>query len=1046
MAHAPLSHKGLWHSFTTTDGLASLQVEYVAQDASGYLWFGTWDGGVSRFDGQRFETFTTRDGLAGNRVYAIHLDRSGRLWLGARDGGLTWHDGTRFHRLLIDEVQSVTCIFEEEDGKLWFCGENTLGYYDGRHYTDLAATFAADIGYPVPTECWGIARDRAGIIWLAFVDLVRCDGALETGAARSDAAPAAPRFRSCGDLLLSPHYALAAHDDGGIWLGGTGGIGRYDGEAFQPAPVDITGTVRSIQRDREGRTWFCYSGGGGVVCHDGARYLHWTTADGLAYDWVNTVCQDREGLYWFATWGGGISCFDPNVQIWREKDGLPQNEAHGLLADAEGRVWVGYASYNASLDKSIACWDGDELSLLGEHFANCRAIHQTPEGDLFFGGHELMRYDGDTFALVEHFVGSGIADIAADAEGRLYMGHSDPSFAAGNALAIAQITRFDGRCFQTIFSEEGKMWFNAAVGYWDGELFFALATFFPETADGFRRLATDGKITSYTTADGLVDNRVSDFHKDRHGTLWIATLGGLSAFDGQRFRNFTIADGLPNNHVRCIYESRSGDLFFGTDSGGVRYDGNHFQTIHLPGIASVNRIVEDHSGALWFATHSGIVRYRPGTTRPSVRIREIAADQIYQDVETVEVSTTTQQVTIAFGGMSFRTPMCDLLYAHRLRGRDSDWQPPTRQTFAHYQDLPPGEYTFQVVAIDRDLNHSPPAEVLLRVVPDPLLAALTEALSTGSSSEEFVGQSPALLKVQAHIAEVAPTDLTVLIQGETGTGKGLAARTLHQFSARKSGPFIQINCGAIPRELVESELFGHEKGAFTGATTQRLGKVELARGGTLFLDEVGDLPLEAQVKILRLLEDGTFDRVGSDHPLQADIRLVAATNRDLEQMIDAGSFRRDLYYRLRVFPVHLPALRERQEDIPLLTRYIATRYAQHLNRSLPAIAPAALTHLTAYDWPGNVRELEHFVKRAVLLCKDDLITVEDLAISSPAQNREEGFLTLAELEKRQIERALAASNGVVFGDKGAAQLLGINPQTLRYRLRKHGLQQTKKDR
>ena len=1029
MADTRIHHKGLWHSFTTADGLASLQVEHIAQDAEGYLWFGTWDGGVSRYDGRGFQTFTARDGLAGDRIYAVHLDSGGRLWFGARDGGLAWYDGTTFHRFLADEVKSVTCLYEDVDGKLWFSGENALGYYDGRQYCDLLATFTADIGYPVTTECWGIARDLAGDVWFAFAQLIRYDGT---------------HFHACNDLPLQPQYALAAHDEGGIWLSGIGGIGRYDGETFHPAPVEITGTVRRIQRDREGRIWFSITGGGGVVCHDGERYLHWTTADGLSYDWVNAVCQDREGLYWFATWGGGISCFDPDVQIWHEEDGLPQNETHALFADAEGRIWAGCWSYGANLEHCIARWDGEQWSLHGEGLISCSAIHQAANGDLYFGGNRgLLRYDGETFDFVEGFVGAELAAIAADTDGRLYLGHCDPSFIEGNPMAAAQITRYDGDLFETIYSEEGKQWFNAVLGMWNGELFFALATFFPETADGFRRRKTDGEIISYTTADGLVDNRVSDFHKDRHDTLWIATLGGVSAFDGRDFKNFTTADGLPNNHVRCVYESRGGDLFFGTDSGVVRYDGSLFQTIHLPGIASVNCIVEDRSEALWLATHSGVVCYRPGSARPGVRIVEIAADQVYRDMETVEISAATRQVTFAYSGMSFRTPLRDLLYIYRLKGRDADWQAPVQQTFVHYQDLPPGEYTFEVVAVDRDLNHSQPAEVVLRVVPDPLLEALTEALSASGSNEEFIGQSPALMQVQAHIAEVSPTDLTVLIQGETGTGKGLAAHTLHALSVRKAGPFIQINCGAIPHELVESELFGHEKGAFTGATARRLGKVELARGGTLFLDEVGDLPLAAQVKILRLLEDGSFDRVGGDEALQADVRVVAATNRDLQRMIEDGQFRQDLYYRLRVFPVHLPALRDRKEDIPLLARYVTERYALHLNRPIPIIADAALTHLKAYDWPGNVRELEHFLKRAVLLCKDNSIEIGDLGLSTAETNEAVGFLTLAELEKRHIERALEATDGVVFGDKGAANLLGINPQTLRYRLRKHGLQATK---
>jgi transcriptional regulator with GAF, ATPase, and Fis domain len=281
----------------------------------------------------------------------------------------------------------------------------------------------------------------------------------------------------------------------------------------------------------------------------------------------------------------------------------------------------------------------------------------------------------------------------------------------------------------------------------------------------------------------------------------------------------------------------------------------------------------------------------------------------------------------------------------------------------------------------------------------------------------------------------------VLILGETGTGKGLAARTLHELSRRRVRPFIQVSCGAIPERLVESELFGHEKGAFTGAHARKLGKVELARGGSLFLDEIGDMPLDAQVKLLRLLEEGTFERVGGTETLTADVRTIAATNRDLGQMVAAGSFRADLYYRLQVFTLRLPPLRERKEDIPLLALYFLGPMATHLNKPVRRLTPEVEGMLAAYDWPGNVRELQHAVERAVVVCSGAAIQAGDIALGlEPAQSSMGGKVaTLEDVERQHIQMVLARTGGVIKGPRGAATLLGVPASTLRYRMKKLGI-------
>jgi len=306
--------------------------------------------------------------------------------------------------------------------------------------------------------------------------------------------------------------------------------------------------------------------------------------------------------------------------------------------------------------------------------------------------------------------------------------------------------------------------------------------------------------------------------------------------------------------------------------------------------------------------------------------------------------------------------------------------------------------------------------------------------------DSIVGDSPALARVREQIAQVAPTDSTVLILGETGTGKELVARAIHELSARRERPLVRINCAALPRELVESELFGHEKGAFTGAMQQRRGRFELADGGTLLLDEVGELPLEAQAKLLRVLQEREFERVGGTRSLRTDVRMIAATNRDLQAQVARGAFRSDLYYRLNVFPISVPPLRERRGDIPRLLRHFAAKSARKLGRPLDGIAAEFIERASAYDWPGNIRELENVVERATIVQQGPVLDGSSLLAapatpSAVAAARPAGE-TLEEVERAHILSVLASTRWTIEGERGAARLLGLNASTLRGRLRK----------
>jgi PAS domain S-box-containing protein len=317
--------------------------------------------------------------------------------------------------------------------------------------------------------------------------------------------------------------------------------------------------------------------------------------------------------------------------------------------------------------------------------------------------------------------------------------------------------------------------------------------------------------------------------------------------------------------------------------------------------------------------------------------------------------------------------------------------------------------------------------------------ALREDLDHASMFEEIVGSSPALQRVLAQVAKVAQTDSTVLLLGETGTGKELVARAIHKRSRRSSGAFIRVNCAAIPPSLIASELFGHEKGAFTGALQRRLGRFEAADGGTIFLDEIGELPPEAQVTLLRVLQEREIERVGNSHPIAVDVRVLAATNRDLEAAVERGAFRDDLFYRLNVFPVRLPPLRERVEDIPILVEYLVDRYAKQTGKSIRNIEKQTLRLFQTYDWPGNVRELQNVIERAVVLCEGETFAIDASWLtrkrSQPSNGTPRPVTTLVDGEKALIVAALAESHGRVAGPLGAAAKLGIPRQTLEWKIR-----------
>jgi transcriptional regulator with PAS, ATPase and Fis domain len=434
----------------------------------------------------------------------------------------------------------------------------------------------------------------------------------------------------------------------------------------------------------------------------------------------------------------------------------------------------------------------------------------------------------------------------------------------------------------------------------------------------------------------------------------------------------------------------------------------------------------------WSEEHSRIFGFEPGEVKPTYEtfIRRIHVDDRPRIERMLENSVHSKE-------------HFDLEYRIEIPGR----QGKHARSLGHVSVNSAGQLEFVGSVMDVTEQHQAQASLRtafeeIQTLKDQLYKenlVLREEVDRASMFEEIVGASSGLQRVIARISKVAPTDSTVLITGETGTGKELIARAIHKRSKRANRAFVSVNCAALPQSLIGSELFGHEKGAFTGAQQRRLGRFELADGGTIFLDEVGELPAETQVSLLRVLQEHQFERVGGSQLISVDVRVLAATNRDLERAISAGQFRTDLFYRLNVFPIEAPPIRERKEDIPILVEYFIKRYAGKLGKKIHRIEKKTLEMFESYHWPGNIRELQNVIERSVIVCADDVFSVDEGWLSAESPHPHQPSMVLSDRllaqEKELIESALMACAGRISGSAGAAARLGIPPSTLDSRIK-----------
>ena len=1037
-----MSEQVLSSQYTVFDGLGGMHIEDLYQDRQGFLWIATADGGVSRFDSARFDSFGLKDGLPNLTVMAIAEEADGRLLFGTLGGGLAAYDGRGFevyttaHGLPSDEILGLQA---QPDGSILVLTSRGVAWFaEGR-----CTKCITDVGGQPLGRVYDMATDAGGTTWLAtFGGVLSLDGQRMGIDDRASQWP----WKFAQDP--SGHLWVAFHYTGTEVL-----VGRYDPRDQHFACINVgkgdEGVVnhgtRHVRADERGWLWLTHRG---VMVHDGQEWHPFSASlSDIDFSATRLTYEDREGNIWIGLWGGGLIFCDPaSIRRYTEVDGLPDREICHLGEDHEGRMWIGTMG-------GMACMEEGQIRPVktGEIVS---AMVVDGQGQVWSGGGagKVYKWEGQApqaIPVAEEIHPEEVAGLCEDGQGRIWVGTSEGRFGWIEKNRFIPLDECG-----PVQDQDGVFWVGALLRDQDGVLWIGSVGIVPALYcyEGGRLHPAD-----MAEAESIAYVNVLWEHQN---TLWVGTAKGLFALDlsSRKLRRFTAEQfGLSANGILALTADSQGNIWMGTSGGGVlRYDGQTFQSIRLGPSALENKVEAvlcDRRGRLWFGTRAGLVAYQPGHTPPCLVIREVMAGTLLAVPEAVSCPESTPEIRIHFQGISFRTGAGQMRYSHRLLGRGptEQWSAFTAADAVAYNALPVGEYRFEVRTMDRDGLMSEVTGLEIQILPDAKTERIHALENVLRATDHVVhSQSWAMRQVLEQTVRVAGTAMTVLVLGETGTGKGLLAQIIHETSTRRKRPFIHVNCGALPPGLVESELFGHEKGAFTGASTRQLGRFELADGGTLFLDEIGDLPLESQRVLLNILEENTLIRVGGQQPVKVDVRVIAATNRDLRQAIAERTFREDLFYRLDTFTLTLPPLRQRQEDIPDLAAHFAERYAQHLRRPAPTIDDGVVAHLQAYAWPGNVRELEHLIHRAVLLCEDGVIRTGDLLLPSVAQRSGDAVppVPLAASEgldeKQQLMEALQATNWMIYGERGAARLLGMHPEKLRYRMRKYGLRRPKK--
>jgi len=1054
-------------------------IRQLLQDRSGRIWVGTL-GGVYCLDPKtgRYTRFlqdaADPGSLSDDWITALLEDRSGQIWIGTRNGlnrllSPAFAPGDlppkgAFQRIFHDPQNpaslrdnGITGLFADRAGTVWVAGMNFIGRLLDANASSPRFEY---VQTPQSAPHQMFYQDDAGDLW------IRTWG---DGIAAFN-----PRTRTFtgyrhNDLVLtslSNNTVTSAYvsREGILWAGTSGGglnkvvLRQKPFKLYRHQPNNPNSlankSIRGIYESPHGILWIGGYRGLDRFNRKTGKITHYQEQpkqpDALASNSVRVIYPDPDydgNVLWLGLESTiGVQRFDVRTGRFRRfpaasggQAGLGGHVVFAMLKDRHGRLWVGTIAGLKRYDErsgQVIFYTYNPARPEGLGNQTVIALYEDRAGNIWIGtdgGLDCLRNGREPFLHYRH-------------------DPNDPHSLSNNRIKCIYQAR------------DGAIWIGTDGG-------------------GLNRLDTaTGQFRHYRKEDGLPNDVVYGILEDERGHLWLSTNLGLSQFDPQNetFFNYGIEDGLQGNEFNSgsYFKSTRGEMFFGGLNGITAFfpqDVHRDKTMppvvftafkklgtvaRLDTAITAKKVIEltprENVVSFEFQALSFVA---PEKNRYAYRLEGVHN-------EWIDLGNTRE---VTFSHLSPGK------YVLHVRGSNHDGVWNKTGASLTLIVLPPfwQRWWFRGVAVaavlaifalihvtrmrairernarlQKEIDQRLQAEAQLqrsleevRLLRDRLQEENTflrhEIMARAPQVEDIAGESAVMKYALYRLQQFAPADTTVLLLGETGTGKELFARAVHQLSPRKDRPLVKVNCATLPKDLIESELFGHEKGAFTGAQEQRIGRFELADGGTIFLDEIGELPLELQAKLLRVLQEGEFERLGGTRTMRVDVRVIAATNRDLQKEMQAGRFREDLYYRLNVFTLVLPPLRERKEDIPLLLNLMLQRFCKKHGKKITSIPQGVLKRLQEYDWPGNVRELENVLERAVITSRGPVLRLLDDLQPAAIQNAgNDRFLTLDEMEKQHITAVLEATHWRIEGPRGAATILNMNPATLRSRMKK----------
>ena len=1057
--------------------LSNNSISVIFEDQSGTLWIGT-NKGLNKFD-KNSATFSryihipdNPESLSSDIIISMGEDRSGVLYVGTSNGLNKYIPGKdTFVPCKLGSGISpglVSSIYENNSGKLWVSVWGT-GLYKFDQETENLILYKSkpdDQNGLSDNRIRTISEDANGFLWIGTLG-----GGLNRYDYKTDEFTYF-RFKPKNPSGLSSDKIMSLNVDrsGILWIGTYDtGINKYDPnkEKFKLYRSDPYNTnslsinsVSSISRSSSGELWIG-TDTDGLNKYDPQKekFIHYREKNPASKwpssDRIRSVYEDSSGVLWIGNALTGLDRYDLKTGQYKnykatpgDPSSLKSNTIRVIFEDSKGVIWIGtfgggIYKYNRDTDNFSNYNSTPEISYPFSTIIQC--IYEDRAGILWIGtgGGGLRKLDRVTKKFTNYR-----NDL------------SDPTSISSDVVF-------------TIFQDDnGIIWLGTYGG-------------------GLNRFDPDkGIFTHYNTKHGLPNDIVYAILEDKSGYLWLSTNRGLSRFDPKTevFYNYTPGDGLQSYEfsLGAYCQMENGEMFFGGVNGinsffpDKVYENKYIPPIVITGFQIFNKTVslgEDSPLKKHISETNEInLSYDQNIFSFNFVALNYTIPEKNQYKYIMEGFENEWNYTNSSKRYATYTNLDPGEYKFRVTGSNNDGIWNEEGTSIIINIIPPFWMTWwfrsilvliilfltyflykrrvgNIEAKKRDLEirvheKTTAADALnkalseVEVLKDRLQAEniyLQDEIKLAHNFSNIITCSESMEKILRQVEQVGATDSIVLVLGESGTGKELLARAIHKISKRKERPLVKVDCASLPPTLIESELFGHEKGAFTGAISKKTGRFELADGGTIFLDEIGELPTELQPKLLRFLQDGEFERLGNSKTLKVDIRVIAATNRDLEDDVREGVFREDLFYRLNVFPITIPPLRDRKEDLPLLVKHFTEKYSKKSGKKIDQISQNLITTLNSYHWPGNIRELENIIERAVIISHSGKLILGNWFSRSESNGNGSKLPTLEESERDLILKALEKTNWRVSGENGAAKIVGINSNTMVSRMKKLGI-------